>query len=111
MRRLAVLVPLLLASISFAQTPGADPGAKKLIAANGLFQRQLYKLAAEQYVEFLRDYPAHREAKAAKYALGFCFYRLNDFEKAAKQLDELLADQGEFAQRDEAMLALGYCRL
>src|SRR6185436_772138 len=113
MQRLAALVIgiVLVASLTFAQTPGADPGTKKLLAANGLFQRQLYKLAAEQYADFLKDFPAHREAKAAKYALAICFYRLNDFEKAAKQLDELLADQGDFAQRDEAMLALGYCRL
>jgi len=113
MQRLAALLVgiVLLVSPTFAQTPGADPGTKKLLAANGLFQRQLYKLAAEQYADFLKDFPAHKEAKAAKYALAICFYRLNDFEKAAKQLDELLADPGEFAQRDEAMLALGYCRL
>lgn len=113
MQRLAALLIgiVLVVSPTFAQTPGADPGTKKLLAANGLFQRQLYKLAAEQYADFLKDYPTHREAKAAKYALSICFYRLNDFEKAAKQLDELLADKEEFAQRDEAMLALGYCRL
>ena len=113
MQRIAVLLFIVFVTSlpTFAQTPGADPGAKKLLAANGLFQRQLYKLAAEQYTDFLKDYPAHREAKAAKYALAVCFYRLNDHEKAAKNLDELLAAEGEFAQRDEAMLVLGYCRL
>src|SRR5204862_7919444 len=100
MQRFAVVVVVLLSFVialpAFAQTPGADPGTKKLLAANGLFQRQLYKLAAEQYADFLKDYPAHREAKAARYALAICFYRLNDFEKAAKHLDELLAEQGAF---------------
>jgi len=112
MQRLAVLLlTLVLVTLTLAQTPGADPAAKKLLAANGLFQRQLYKLAGEQYSDFLKDYPNHREAMAAKYALGVCLYRLNDFEKAAKTLDELLAKDSEFAQRDEAMLVLGYCRL
>src|SRR4051812_32966937 len=109
MQRFAVLLltVLFIFTSARAQTPGADPGTKKLLAANGLFQRQLYKLAADQYADFLKEFPAHREARAAKYALGICLYRVNDFEKAAKQLDELLADQGEFAQRDEAMLLLG----
>src|SRR5258706_5723494 len=113
MQRIAVVLftLVLLTLPTFAQTPGADPAAKKLLAANGLFQRQLYKLAAEQYADFLKDYPTHREAKAAKYALGVCLYRLNDFERAAKQLDQLVAAEGDFAQRDEAMLVLGYCRL
>jgi TolA-binding protein len=113
MQRIAALLlsVLLIVSSASAQTPGADPGTKKILAANGLFQRQLYKLAAEQYADFLRDFPNHREAKAAKYALAICHYRLNDFEKAAKTLDELLADPAEFPQRDEAMLVLGYCRL
>lgn len=111
MQRFAVLLLILLFILpARAQTPGADPGTKKLLAANGLFQRQLYKLAAEQYSDFLRDHPTHREAKAAKYALAICFYRLGDFQKAAAKLDEILAE-GEFAQRDEALLVLGYCRI
>src|SRR5882724_13174393 len=100
MQRIAVLLLtlLLIVTPARAQTPGADPGTKRLLAANGLFQRQLYKLAAEQYSDFLKDFPTHREARAAKYALGICLYRLNDFEKAARQLDELLAADGDFAQ-------------
>src|SRR5947209_2175931 len=113
MQRIAVLLVTLLLVVApaRAQTPGADPGTKKLLAANGLFQRQLYKLAAEQYADFLKEFPNHREAKAAKYAMAICLYRLNDYEKAAAKLDEILAAEGDFAQRDEAMLVLGYCRL
>src|SRR5947207_13828192 len=113
MQRFAVVVVLLsfiVTAPTRAQTPGADPGTKKLLAANGLFQRQLYKLAAEQYTDFLKEHPEHREARAAKYALAICFYRMNDFEKAAGKLEEVLGE-GEFAQRDEAMLVLGFCRL
>src|SRR6267142_6121321 len=112
MQRIAVLLLTLLFIVTpaRAQTPGADPGTKKLLAANGLFQRQLYKLAAEQYADFLKEHPTHREARGAKYALAICFYRMNDFEKAAGKLEEVLGE-GEFAQRDEAMLVLGFCRL
>jgi FimV-like protein len=113
MHRFAVVLVLLSFIVVLparAQTPGAEAGTKKLLAANGLYQRQLYKLAAEQYADFLKENPGHREARAAKYALAICYYRLNDFQKAAEKLEEVLGE-GEFAQRDEAMLVLGFCRL
>src|SRR6476660_4886253 len=98
MQRIAALLLSVLFIITVpagAQTPGADPGAKKLLAANGLFQRQLYKLAAEQYAQFLKDYPTHREAKAARYAMAVCLYRLGDYEKAGKNLEDVLSAEGD----------------
>src|SRR3954452_21019738 len=69
-RRALLCLPLMsatfaLPAIIYAQDKPAvavadeavDAGTKKLTAAHGLFQRSLFKLAAAQYTEFLKDYP------------------------------------------------------
>ena len=43
-----------------------DPATKNLMAANGLYQRQLYKLAADAYKEFLDQNPRHEQVSAAQ---------------------------------------------
>ena len=87
-----------------------DAATKKLMAANGLFQRSLFKLAGDQYEQFLKDNPNHPEATAAHYALAICHYRLGEFDPAIAQLRIVLADQ-KFEQKDEALAVLGYCEL
>ena len=61
-----------------------DPAGKRLAAANGLFQRQLFKLAADEYAGFLKEFPNHSEAVVARYALAVCRYRVNDFAGAVE---------------------------
>src|SRR5687768_8788090 len=93
---------------------GAEAGdaaaTKKLVAANGLFQRQLYKLAAEQYAAFLRDHPGHAEALNARYALGVCQYRMGEHELAIAGLEGVLKEAA-FTQDAEALLVLGHAQL
>src|SRR5438105_1276794 len=59
-----------------------DPATKKLMAANGLYQRQLYKLAADAYKDFLDQNPRHDQAPAARYAMAVCLYRQGDYAGA-----------------------------
>ena len=92
------------------QTQEVDAAAKKLMAANGLFQRGLFKLAAQEYQDFLTQYPQHASATAARYALGLCQYRLGEHGKAIELLAPVLADS-KFEQKDEALAVLGYCEL
>src|SRR5688572_22451523 len=66
-----------------AAAEDVDPGTKKLLAAQGLYQRGLYKPAAEAYAEFLAENPKHAQRTAAVYALALCQYRQNDFDRAA----------------------------
>src|SRR5258708_35356141 len=54
------------------EAPEADAATKKLMAAHGLFQRGLFKLAAEQYADFLSEYPKHAQRTNALYALAVC---------------------------------------
>ncbi|HWE92958.1 MAG TPA: tetratricopeptide repeat protein [Tepidisphaeraceae bacterium] len=95
---------------SQAQSPEVDPATKKLMAAHGLFQRGLFKLAADGYKEFLTQNPQHPEATNARYALAVCAYRLNDYPAAIESLQPVLKDP-KFEQKDEALAVLGYCQL
>ena len=94
-----------------AQNPQqVDPARKKLTAANGLFTRGLYKLAAQEYAEFLEQYPTHADATTARYALAVSRYRLREYDKAVEQLHQVVQDN-KFEQRDEALAVLGHCEL
>jgi len=106
---LALAVGLACGAVARGQA-AADGAAKRLAAANGLYQRGLHKLAADEYAEFLREYPAHPEAQTARYAMAICRYRLGEHAAAAEALAVLAAD-ANFAQRDEALAVLGHCHL
>jgi TolA-binding protein len=92
------------------QEQQVDPATKKLLAANGLYSRGLYKLAVAEYGDFLNQYPQHAQATAARYALAICDYRLKDYAPAVEQLHRVL-DDSKFDQRDEALAVLGHCEL
>ncbi|MCY2928660.1 MAG: tetratricopeptide repeat protein [Planctomycetota bacterium] len=93
-----------------AQEGNVDPAVKQLVAANGLFQQGLPKLAAEEYEAFLKNYPSHAEISSARYGLAICRYQLNDFPEAIKHL-QILSDDKKFKQRDEVLAVLGHCLL
>src|SRR5690242_6875451 len=56
-------------------TQEADAATKQLMAAHGLFQRGLFRLAAQSYADFLSENPQHPQRTAAMYALAICEYR------------------------------------
>ena len=87
-----------------------DAATKKLLAAHGLYQRGLFKLAAPEYEAFLAEHAGHPESTTARYALAVCRYRLNETEPAIRLLDEVLRDE-KFMQRDEALAVLGHSHL
>ena len=87
-----------------------DPATKKLMAANGLYTRGLFKLAAEEYAGFLSENPDHPKAADARYALAFCRYQLRQYDKAIEQLQGVLADP-KFNERAEALTVMGHSQL
>src|SRR4051812_44640943 len=95
---------------SQAAAQQGDPATKKLMAAHGLYQRGLFKLAAPEYESFLNENAGHPDATTARYALAVCRYRLNEFEPAIQLLNEVLRDE-KFKQRDEALAVLGHSHL
>src|SRR6476469_1978313 len=93
-----------------APTNDVDPAAKKLLKASGLFNSGLFKLAAQEYTDFLQQFPTHAEATNARYALAICNYRQQAYEPAIEALTQVLKDE-KFAQRDESLAVLGHCNL
>ncbi len=93
-----------------AAPQAVDPAAKKLVAADGLLQRNLFKLAADEYEQFLHDYPQDAQITAGRYGLAICRYRLSQFDLAAPLLRQVLSDQ-QFGQTDQVLALLGYCEM
>ena len=89
---------------------GGRSWRQQLLAADGLLQRNLFKLAADAYEQFLRDYPQNAQITAGRYGLAICRYRLGQFDAAAPLLRQALAD-AQFGQADQALALLGYCEL
>ena len=112
------MCPALMSPVRSAPADGGEQKAaeevdgptKKLMAAQGLYQRGLFKLAAQEYADFLGENPKHPQRTAALYALGLCQYRQNDFDRAATLMSSVLKDPG-FTQRAEALAVLGQCEL
>src|SRR4051812_24371592 len=76
-----------------APTNDVDPAAKKLLKASGLFNSGLFKLAAQEYTDFLQQFPTHAEATNARYALAICEYRQQAYEPAIEALTKVLKDE------------------
>ncbi len=87
-----------------------DAATKKLMAANGFFKQGMYDLAAEEYTEFLDNYPNHEHAGRARYGLAVCLYRTGEYKKAIGHLRSVLKDR-DFEHRDEALAVLGHSLL
>src|SRR5688572_32462655 len=83
---------VLLTGVPAIHAQEVDAATKKLAAANGLFQRQLYELAGEQYAQFLKDHANHPQATTARYALSICHYKQNKYAEAAEQLEAVVKD-------------------
>ena len=100
-----------------AQAPGAeadrptvDPGGKILLAAKGHYDGRRYDMAAGAYAAFVKEFAADPRVPAARYGLGSCRYHLRQYDKAAAHM-ALVVDVKGFAQHNDALLILGYCRL
>ncbi len=62
--------------------------------ANGLLNRGLHELAADEYRTFLADHPKHKKAPVARYGLAVCLFRTGKYEEALEQLEPLAKRRG-----------------
>ncbi len=104
----ALLLMVAIRPASAQEPKQVDAAAKKLMAAGGLFERELYDMARQEYAEFLDAWPDHPDIAGAQYGLAVCRYKLGEYGKTAARLAPLAADK-EFAQREEALAVLGHC--
>jgi len=104
------LVMLVLCSIgpAEAQAPGAEsPDQTQIDFANGLFQRGLFKEAAEEYRAYLDKYPQGAHAKTAMFRLGESASAAQDYEGALKAFEDLLAANPNDSMRQQTLLGKG----
>ncbi|MGD8454072.1 MAG: tetratricopeptide repeat protein [Phycisphaerae bacterium] len=111
-RTFAVLVLLVLAAVTQV-APADDTDAeadRAYLSANGLLNRGLYDLAAEEYRAFLSVHKRHEKVRLARYGLAVCCFRAEKFDEAAAELEQLTRDK-DFAYDAEVWTMLGQCRL
>lgn len=92
-------------TIAFSQT--RDQNDKLLNTANGLLNRKLYKLAVPEYEKFLESSSNPEQVVTARYGLGVCYYRLQQYEDAAAML-EMPATTPTFEFAGDAELLRGH---
>jgi TolA-binding protein len=114
LRKLAFIVILVSslcapASLRAADAPNDDFAASNLLRkAGGMYERQYFKQAADDYAAFIQQFPTHSQVPAARFALGICRYRLQEYEQAITDLTPVIRDV-KFPQRDEALVVIGHC--
>lgn len=88
MRAAASLLAVLLAAFAQAED---SPEQRQLDFANGLFQREMYAEAIDEYERFLAAAPTSPEATTARYRLGEAAYATAQYDKALAAFDQVLA--------------------
>ncbi|MFQ5494427.1 MAG: tetratricopeptide repeat protein [Phycisphaerae bacterium] len=87
-----------------------DAALRGYLSANGMLNRGLYELAAEEYRRFLSEHGDHDKAPVARYGLGVSLYRMKRYDQAVKAL-ELLKDESDFEFAAEVGTILGQSHL
>ena len=105
---LALVISTGLDTPSHAQAPKKkkDPAANLYFTANGLYNRMLYGLAAEEYEKFLAKYATHPKAVSAQFGLSLSYFGMKKYDKAVPLLTKLAANAAA-PQRDRVYLHLG----
>ena len=74
-----------------ASGPNSDLGKEALFwSADAHFQYQNYGPASSQYARFIRAAPEHELIGAAKYALGWSYFKMGDYENATGPLIDFM---------------------
>lgn len=109
--RLGVALILLAMAPAVADEGASDSAAlRNYHGGNGLLQRGMFDLAADEYRAFLKAHGEHPKAPMARYGLAVCEFRRGNAEAALEQLQQL-PDADDFAFDAEARLMRGQCLL
>ena len=92
------------------QPPPADPALDLYYSANGLYNRNLYTLAADQYQEFAAKFPTHEKAKSVQLGLGLSYFGMGKYAEAEPFLTKAAAE-GKPPEREQAQLFSAQCLL
>jgi TolA-binding protein len=92
------------------QLNAANSEDDKYFAANALYNKKLYKLAAEEYKAFMLKNPQHPKYLYAKLGLALCYFDMKNYREAEILLDEL-AGKSAAPNQDQIHNLLGQCLL
>lgn len=106
---LATLLTVGTPALGGAQESDAS-ALQSYLSANGLLNRGLNEMAADEYRKFLKAQPKHAKAAVARYGLGVALFRCNEFSQSAAELSQLAALR-DFEFGAEAGYLLGQCEL
>lgn len=88
-----------------------EPGVlRDYLGGNGLLNRGLYELAADEYRKFLKEHGEHEKAPLARYGLAVCLYHREDYEAAGAELVPLTG-LSDFPFAAEVLAMSGQCHL
>jgi len=107
---LGVFCGSLAAEVEQQPQAAADSVLRDYYSGNGLLNRGLHELAAEEYARFLDEHHEHPKAATARYGLAVCLYRLGRHQEAISELIRL-RDVPSFDYAAEVLLMLGQCHL
>ncbi|MBI4418988.1 MAG: tetratricopeptide repeat protein [Ignavibacteriales bacterium] len=107
---------LFLAAQSFSQVQNVGRSAsmaeeQDYAFAYGLYNDGLYQLAAEQFDQFLKKYPASIKRLDAFYLTVECRFQQQQFDTAAKLFEKFLLEFPHSRLSDDALLRLGEAHL
>ena len=105
---IAVLIVLIAAGVpAYGQrAPRESTVLRPFLSGNAFLNKGKYRLAVDEYRQFLTSHPHHEKAPVARYGLGVCQFRLGDYRDAVTELKHLLDDNDfEFAVETLMLLA------
>jgi len=100
-------------TLAWRESPTTQPdnsAIRDYLSANGLANRGLYEMAAEDYRKFLAAHADAEQAPAARYGLAVCLMRMGKTDNAADELAQL-DRRPQFNFSIEVTTLLGQCRL
>lgn len=94
-RRLLPLVCVLAMHTFSPACAPADEADDQFAVAAGLYQRQSWKLAVDEFRQFLAEHPDHEKADQSAFFLGEALLQLGELEEAEQQFETYLDRQSE----------------
>src|SRR5210317_995639 len=88
-KSILIILSLSLLSFSIVNLRAADAETDKYFAANSLYNKKLFKLAAEEYKSFTLKNPNHPKFLHAKLGLALCYFEMKKFREAEVLFEEL----------------------
>src|SRR6187455_2170063 len=74
-----------------------EAATRQYAAAVALQKRELYDLAAEEWLTFIKNFPTDPRMDRGYHYLGICYLKDEQFPKAIEALSKVLKDYPKFA--------------